>query len=129
MSEPTHPPVQQEASSRPNGVASEMPRAEPIPLDSLVAVAPAAIVSRTLLQKDTGTITLFSFDRGQGLSEHTAPFDAFVQVLAGELELTIGGVPIRARAGEAVIMPAHVPHALQAPEPARMLLVMIRTGR
>jgi quercetin dioxygenase-like cupin family protein len=85
-----------------------------------------SIVSRTLTDKKTGTITLFAFDEGQGLSEHSAPFDAFVQVIDGELELTIGGEGVRAVAGEIVVMPADVPHALRAAKPSKMLLVMIR---
>jgi quercetin dioxygenase-like cupin family protein len=109
-----------------DGVASGMPKAEAVALGDLVAVAPGAIVSRTLIKADAGTVTLFSFDQGQGLSEHTAPFDAFVQVLGGKLELRIGGDPVEAVAGEAVLMPADVPHALQALEPTQMLLVMIR---
>jgi quercetin dioxygenase-like cupin family protein len=103
-----------------------MPKAEAVPLGELVAVAPGAIVSRTLVKANAGTITLFSFDEGQGLSEHTAPFDAFVQVLEGKLDLTIGGNLVEASAGDAVLMPADVPHGLQATEPTQMLLVMIR---
>jgi quercetin dioxygenase-like cupin family protein len=73
-----------------------------------------------------GTVTLFAFDAGQGLSEHTAPFDALVQVLDGEVEITIGGTPVVARAGEAVRMPAGIPHALAARSPFKMLLTMVR---
>lgn len=112
--------------SKTRGNGKEMPSATAVRLDELVSVAPGAIVSRTLVQSKSGTITLFAFDEGQGLSEHTAPFDAFVQVLSGQLLLTIGGDPIEARAGDAVLMPADVPHALEARQPAQMLLVMIR---
>jgi quercetin dioxygenase-like cupin family protein len=103
-----------------------LPRAEVVTVGALLDVVPGAVVSRTLLRRKTGTITLFSFDRGQQLSEHTAPFDAYVQVLAGEVELTIGGQPVRASAGQVVVMPADVPHALRALKPLKMLLVMIR---
>jgi len=86
-----------------------------------------AVVSKTLLKKEVGTITLFSFDAGQGLSEHTAPFDAVVQILDGEAEITIGGNPQTVRAGEMLIMPANIPHALQAVKRFKMLLTMIRS--
>ena len=85
-----------------------------------------SVVSRTLAKKPTGTITLFAFDAGQGLTEHTSPFDALVIVLAGSFVLTIGGSPVRAPQGSIVRMPADVPHAVDAPEPARMLLIMLR---
>ena len=103
-----------------------MPKSEAVPLASLLGVVDGAVVSRTLVKRKTGTITLFSFDQGQGLSEHSAPFDAYVQVLDGEVLLTIGGEPVRAKAGDAVVMPANVPHALKATQPLQMLLVMIR---
>ena len=95
-------------------------------LDELILVQAGAVVSRELKRTSGGTVTLFAFDGGQGLSEHTAPFDALVQVTDGELELVIGGRSVRARAGEIVLMPADVPHALNAPQPARMLLTMLR---
>jgi quercetin dioxygenase-like cupin family protein len=79
-----------------------------------------------LLQKDTGNITLFSFDAGQGLSEHTSPFDAVVHIIDGEAKITIGGKPHRVKAGEIIIMPANIPHALQAEVQFKMLLVLIR---
>lgn len=91
-----------------------------------IEYADGAIVSKTLIDKKAGTLTLFAFDAGQGLSEHTAPFDAVVQVLDGEAELTIGGALVRAAAGQLVIMPAHVPHALRAVQRFKMLLTMIR---
>ena len=100
--------------------------AVPLALNDAVQVAAGAIVSRTLRKDASGTLTLFAFDEGQELSEHTAPFDAVVQVLSGRVELTIGGEPISAGAGELVLMPADVPHAVRAPEPFRMLLVMFR---
>ncbi len=95
-------------------------------LADLLENADGSIVSRTLADKKAGTITLFAFAEGQGLSEHSAPFDAFVQVVDGELELTIGGQEVRAKTGEIVVMPADVPHALRAISPSKMLLVMIR---
>jgi quercetin dioxygenase-like cupin family protein len=91
-----------------------------------VDYADGSVVSKTLLKKDTGNITLFSFAVGQGLSEHTAPFDAVVQILDGRAEITIGGRPHEVESGEMLIMPAHVPHALHAVERFKMLLVMIR---
>jgi quercetin dioxygenase-like cupin family protein len=90
------------------------------PLGELAAVAPGAIVSRTLVRSGGGTVTLFAFDEGQSLSEHTTPFDALV------LELTIGGEAVHAAAGQIVLMPANVPHGLAAVRPSRMLLVMLR---
>jgi len=85
-----------------------------------------AVVSRTLVHKPAGTITLFAFDAGQGLSEHQTPYDAFVQIVEGTGTLRIGGSDVVARAGEVVVMPAHVPHAVHAAERFKMLLVLIR---
>jgi quercetin dioxygenase-like cupin family protein len=93
----------------------------------LVEYQQGAIVSRTIVDKPTGTVTLFAFDQGQALSEHTAPFDALVHVLDGEGELTIEGKPFRLTAGQALIMPAHKPHAVTAVERFKMLLTMIRS--
>ena len=98
----------------------------PIALAAGVDYAADAIVSKTLLDKKAGTLTLFAFDTGQGLSEHTSPYDASVQVLDGEAELTIGGKPVKVGAGELVIMPAKVPHALTAEKRFKMLLIMVR---
>ena len=95
-------------------------------LHDAVAYATGAVVSRTLVKGPTGTLTVFSFDTGQELSEHTAPFDAVVQVLEGRVELRIGGKTVEARAGEAVLMPANVPHAVRAIERLKMALVMFR---
>jgi quercetin dioxygenase-like cupin family protein len=100
--------------------------ATPVALASLVAYAPGAVVSRTLEKGKAGTLTVFAFDVGEELSEHTAPFNAWVQVLDGEAELTIGGAPVRAGAGEIVLMPAGVPHAVKAVVPFKMLLVLIK---
>ncbi len=86
-----------------------------------------AVVSKTIIDKKTGTVTLFSFDQGQGLSEHTAPFDALVQILVGQVEIKISGTPFLLKQGEMIIMPANEPHALNAVEPFKMLLTMIRS--
>ena len=91
-----------------------------------VAYIEGAVVSKTLIKKDTGTVTLFAFEAGQGLSEHTAPFDALAQILDGEACITIGGEARTVASGEMIIMPANVPHALQAERAFKMLLVMIR---
>lgn len=97
-------------------------------LKTLVDYSDGAVVSRTLLQKETGNITLFSFDKGQGLSEHTSPFDAVVEVVDGAGTFIIDGEPKTVRAGEMIIMPANVPHDVQAAEaPFKMLLIMIRS--
>ncbi len=85
-----------------------------------------AIVSRTLIDKKVGTVTFFAFDQGEGLSEHTAPFDAMVQILDGEAEISISGRPVRVKAGEVIIMPAKKPHSLRAVKKFKMMLVMIR---
>ncbi len=95
-------------------------------LVSLVEYAADSIVSKTILDKPVGTITLFAFDKGQRLSEHTAPYDAVVQVVDGSARLTIGGEDVKALAGEIIIMPANVPHAVVAEEKFKMLLTMIR---
>jgi quercetin dioxygenase-like cupin family protein len=92
----------------------------------LVAYQPGAVVSREILKKSSGSVTVFAFDRGQGLSEHTARFDALVHVLEGVAEITLAGVPHRLGANDMLLMPADVPHALKALERFKMLLVMIR---
>ncbi len=84
------------------------------------------VVSRTIMERPTGTVTLFAFDKGQGLSEHTAPFDALVHIIDGEAVITISGKDLHLKAGEATIMPANEPHALKAVERFKMMLVMIR---
>jgi quercetin dioxygenase-like cupin family protein len=105
---------------------SRIPAAEAVALAGLVDYGPGAVVSRTLTKGKPGTLTLFAFDAGQGLSEHAAPFDAYVLLVEGEMQLTIGGRPLTAKVGELVLMPANVPHALEAREQAKMLLVMLR---
>ena len=99
-----------------------------IHLGEAAAYAQGSIVSRTLLENRAGTLTLFAFDKGQGLSEHTAPFDAVAHVLDGAAEITVGGEAYAARAGDLVVMPANVPHAVRAVERFKMLLIMFRAG-
>jgi len=86
-----------------------------------------SIVSRTIIDKETGTVTLFAFDRGQGLSEHTAPFDAMVYIVEGEVEVKISGKSYHLKEGNMIVMPANKPHALKALSKFKMLLVMIRS--
>jgi len=92
----------------------------------LVHYQDGSVVSREIVKGKTGTVTLFAFDEGQGLSEHTAPFDALVNLLDGEAEITISGKALRLKEGEMVLMPAHKPHALRAVERFKMMLTMIR---
>ena len=106
-----------------------MPVSRAVNLQELVGYGKGAVVSRTLIQARVGTLTLFAFDEGQGLSEHSTPFDALVQVLEGSAEITIGGKAVRVMAGQALLMPADIPHALHAPEPYKMLLTMIKGTR
>ncbi|MDZ7599025.1 MAG: cupin domain-containing protein [Desulfobacterales bacterium] len=101
--------------------------AKPSSLVDMVAYQDMSVVSKTLIQKKTGTVTLFAFDQGQGLSEHTAPFDAMALVLDGEAEIIIAGRPHRVSQGEMIIMPAHEPHALRAVKKFKMMLTMIKS--
>lgn len=94
---------------------------------ALIQYQEGAVVSKTLVQQPTGTVTLFAFAQGQGLSEHSAPFDAMVVVLDGRVEVTISGQAHQVAAGEMIIMPAHQPHALAALEDFKMLLIMIKS--
>jgi quercetin dioxygenase-like cupin family protein len=96
-------------------------------LADLVDYQDGAVVSREIINKKTGTVTLFAFDKGQGLSEHTAPFDALVYILDGEADITISGKTLRLKEGEMVIMPANQPHALKAVGRFKMILTMIRS--
>jgi quercetin dioxygenase-like cupin family protein len=105
----------------------EMPVAEVVSLSSLVNYQEGSVVSRTLINRTAGTITLFAFDEGQGLSEHTAPFDAVAHVLEGDAEIMVAGEPLRTTGGEAVLMPANQPHALKALKKFKMLLTMVRS--
>jgi quercetin dioxygenase-like cupin family protein len=96
-------------------------------LEDLIDYQEGSVVSRTLIDKKAGTVTLFAFDENQGLSEHTAPYDAMVYVLDGEVEVTISGRPINLKQGEMTIMPANKPHALAAKTKFKMLLTMIKS--
>jgi quercetin dioxygenase-like cupin family protein len=100
--------------------------AKAIKLSELIDYQEGSVVSREIISKKTGTVTLFAFDLGQGLSEHTAPFDATVFCLEGEVEVTISGNPILVKKDEMVIMPADLPHSLKANTKFKMLLIMIR---
>ncbi len=95
-------------------------------LVQLVDYQTGAVVSREIVSSPTGTVTIFAFDNGEGLSEHTAPFDALVQCLEGNVEIHLAGQPYTVAAGQILLMPAHVPHALHALTPFKMLLTMIR---
>jgi quercetin dioxygenase-like cupin family protein len=95
-------------------------------LESLAGYQKDSVVSKTLIDKKTGTITLFAFDKGQGLSEHTASFDAFIYIVDGKADIVIAGEHKKAIKGETIIMPANKPHSLRAEEPFKMLLVMIK---
>ena len=110
-----------------NGKNSYLPVSEVVQLNELIEYQEGSVVSRTLLNKETGTLTLFAFDKGQGLSEHTAPFDALVYLLDGEAEIVISGNPLTLRMGEMVLMPANKPHALKAIKKFKMLLTMIKS--
>jgi quercetin dioxygenase-like cupin family protein len=96
-------------------------------LVDFVSYQKGSVVSKTLIERKTGTVTLFAFDKGQALSEHKAPYDALVCVLDGEAEITIGGETVLVKAGEMLIMPADIPHALKAVAPFKMMLTMIRS--
>jgi quercetin dioxygenase-like cupin family protein len=107
---------------------AKIPAGEAVDLKALVEYADGAVVSRTLVENDSGSLTLFAFDAGQRLSEHTAPFDAFVHIVDGEAELTIGGQAVSASEGQVVLMPANVPHAVEARRRFKMLLHMLRAS-
>jgi quercetin dioxygenase-like cupin family protein len=104
----------------------KIPAGQVLHLAALVEYGEGAVVSRTLVENDAGTVTLFAFDEGQGLSEHTAPFDALVQVVDGQGEFVIGGESCRMGVGHIVLMPANVPHAVRAISRFKMLLTMLR---
>ena len=100
--------------------------AKSVGLADLIDYQEGSVVSRTIVDKPAGTVTLFAFDAGQGLSEHTAPFDALVYNLEGEVEVTISGKAVLVKKGEILVMPANKPHALKATKRFKMLLTMIR---
>jgi quercetin dioxygenase-like cupin family protein len=107
---------------------STMPAAQALDLQSLITPTEHGIASRVLAKRSGGNMTLFAFDAGQGLTEHTSPFDALVIVLEGVFTLTVGGTSLEARTGQIVRLPASVAHAVEAREASRMLLVMLRDG-
>jgi quercetin dioxygenase-like cupin family protein len=98
----------------------------PIPQTDLVQYQSGSVVSRTLIKKPMGTVTAFAFDTGEGLSEHTSPFDALLLMIDGEAEIAISGVPHTVKAADIIMLPAHQPHAVKALTKFRMILVMIR---
>ena len=104
-----------------------LPGAQVAKAGEFVSYQDGAVVSREIVKKPTGNVTLFAFDEGQGLSEHTAPFDALAQVVEGEAEITISGQPHRVLGGEMILMPAGQPHALKATQRFKMILTMIRS--
>ncbi len=106
---------------------SEIAAGQPLQLADLVGYQEGSIVSRVLVNREAGTITLFAFDEEQTLSEHTAPYDALVQMLEGAMEISIDGKPLSILAGNLVLMPANHPHALRAAKRSKMLLTMIRS--
>ncbi len=110
-----------------NGQNTDNLLGQVLKLNDMLQYQEGSIVSRTIVNKPAGTCTLFAFDKGQGLSEHTAPFDALVHLLDGEAEVTISGNPLQVKQGEMVIMPANQPHALRATNRFKMLLVMIKS--
>ena len=110
--------------NEPNGAGS--PLAQPVMLSGLLSVQEGSVVSRTVIKKSAGTVTIFAFDAGEGLSEHSTPHDALVQGLEGRIEITIAGEPHEVHAGEVLLLPSTVPHGLRAATPAKMLLTMIR---
>lgn len=114
-------------SSQKPKTGSEVAVSEAINLLNLISYQEGAIVSRMIVSRETGNVTLFAFDEAQGLSEHTAPFDALVQVLEGEVEVSVDSKPLRVKPGDIVLMPAHHPHALKAITKFKMLLTMIRS--
>ncbi len=105
---------------------STTPTAQILSLADLISYQEGAIVSRVILKAEAGNVTFFAFDEGQELSQHTAPFDALVHVLDGEVEIKISGQPFQLKTGEAIIMPANDPHAVKATKKFKMLLTMIR---
>jgi quercetin dioxygenase-like cupin family protein len=114
-------------STAPQSRPTQMPAAQVLRLGDLVSYQDGTVVSRTLLKHPTGTVTVFAFDAGQGLSEHTAAFDALVQMLDGKAEITIADTPYHLEAGQAILLPANQPHALAALTPFKMLLTMMRS--
>ncbi len=107
---------------------SEEMKAKPLNIENLIDYQENSVVSREIIRKETGTVTIFAFDKGEGLSEHTAPFDAMVQVVDGTAEIIISDNKNVVEKGELIIMPGNVPHALNAVERFKMVLTMIRSN-
>ena len=105
---------------------STAPTSQILHIAEMVNYQEGSVVSRQITKADAGNVTLFAFDINQGLSEHTAPFDALVHIIEGEAEVTISGIPFRLNTGDAIIMPANEPHALKATKKFKMLLTMMR---
>ena len=105
---------------------SEAPKSQVLKLADLVSYQEGSVVSRQITKADAGNVTLFAFDAGQELSEHTAPFDALAHIVGGEVEIRVSGKPYLLNAGEVIIMPANAPHAVKAKTKFKMLLTMIR---
>jgi quercetin dioxygenase-like cupin family protein len=110
----------------PNNMSTIEP-SKPFATAESISYADGSVVSKTILKKPTGNITLFAFDKGEGLAEHSSPHEALVQVLDGTVEITIGGEASTVQQGESIILPANIPHALKATERFKMMLVMIKT--
>lgn len=102
-------------------------KSKALAIDDLIEYQEGSVVSREIVRKETGTVTIFAFDKGEGLSEHSAPFDAMVQIVDGTALITIGGKENTVKKGEMIIMPANVPHALHAVEKYKMILTMIKS--
>ncbi len=109
-----------------NKEVGKIPGGVAVNMEKLIEYSPHSVVSREIIKNKAGSLTIFAFDAGQGLSEHTAPFDAVVQILDGEAEITVGKNKVTAKIGDTVIMPANVPHALDANKRFKMQLVMIK---
>ncbi|HYM39132.1 MAG TPA: cupin domain-containing protein [Thermoplasmata archaeon] len=116
-------------SEKPRTSSGGLPQGQKVNLVSLVVYQEGSVVSRTLVDDRAGTVTLFAFDQGQGLSEHTAPYNALLHVLEGEALVTVAGVENRVASGEAILLPAGKPHAVRAATRFKMLLTMVRSGR
>ena len=110
-----------------SSTGSEIAGAEALPLSGLVNYQEGSVVSRVILKRDKGNVTVFALDEGQGLSEHTSPFDALVQVVEGDAEVTVAGRPIAVKLGEVILLPAEKPHAVKAITRFKMALTMIRS--
>jgi quercetin dioxygenase-like cupin family protein len=107
---------------------SEELKSKPVNIENLIEYQEDSVVSREIIRKETGTVTIFAFDKGEGLSEHTAPFDAMVQIVDGTAEIIISGNINVVETGEMIIMPGNVPHALNAIDRFKMVLTMIRSN-